>query len=191
MASMDLRFRPARPSDAAVLAVLVDIAGEGMPAYMWSGLAAPGQSILELGRARARRDEGGFSWRHTTIAEAGDETAGCLVGYLLDDPYDLSILDELPEIVRPLVLLESEAPGSWYVNVLATFPEFRGQGIGSKLLSIAEEKAREARADEVSVIVARGNEVACNLYRGATATSKRRANRFRPFPATSMLAIGC
>ena len=43
-------IRPAHKTDAAALAVLVDIAGEGMPAYMWSTLASPGQSVLELGR---------------------------------------------------------------------------------------------------------------------------------------------
>jgi ribosomal protein S18 acetylase RimI-like enzyme len=161
---MELRFRPARIADASALAVLVDIAGEGMPAHMWGGLARPGQSILELGRERARRDEGGFSWRNATIAETGDEVAGCLVGYRLDDPYDLSILAELPQLVRPLVELEAEAPGSWYVNVLATFPEFRGRGIGRELLGIAEEKARETQAPSLSVIVARGNEGAARLY---------------------------
>ena len=40
-------FRPATKADAAALAVLVDIAGEGMPAYMWSTLAAPGQRFVD------------------------------------------------------------------------------------------------------------------------------------------------
>ena len=50
----DPTFRPAAKADAAALAVLVDIAGEGMPAYMWSTLKAPGQSLLEFGRERAQ-----------------------------------------------------------------------------------------------------------------------------------------
>jgi hypothetical protein len=66
-------FRPARKSDAAALAVLVDIAGEGMPVYMWSTLAAPGQSLLELGRERAARETGGFSYRNSIVAEIGGE----------------------------------------------------------------------------------------------------------------------
>lgn len=120
-------FRPARITDAASLAVLVDIAGEGMPASMWSTMTAPGQSLLELGRERARRDTGGFSYRNAIVAEIGGEVVACLVGYCLDDPYDLSGLDEMPELVRPLVLLEVKAPGSWYINVLAAFPEVQRQ----------------------------------------------------------------
>ena len=160
-------FRAATKADAAALAVLVDIAGEGLPAYLWSTLRAPGQSILEVGRERARREEGGFSYRNAVVAEVDGEIAACLVGYRLDDPYELGHLNEIPELVRPLVLLEAKAPGSWYVNVLATFPEFRRQGLGFELLGIAERKAREAKALALSVIVAAGNERAVRLYKAA------------------------
>ena len=151
-------FRPATLADASALAVLVDIAGEGMPASFWNELKSPGQSALEFGRERARRDEGGFSWRHATVAEIGGEVAASLVGYRLDD---------LHAFVRPLVRLEARAPGSWYVNVLATFPEFRRRGIGVRLLAIAEEKAREQRARSLSVIVGSWNEPAARLYTSA------------------------
>jgi ribosomal protein S18 acetylase RimI-like enzyme len=157
-------FRPATKADAASLAVLVDIAGEGLPAHLWSTLKAPGQSILELGRERAQREEGGFSYRNAVVAEVGGEVAAALIGHRLDDPYDLGDLGEVPEVVRPLVKLESHAPGSWYVNVLATFPEFRRQGIGLKLLAQAEAKARATKAPALSVIVADWNEPAKRLY---------------------------
>ena len=110
---------------------------------------------------------GGFSYRNAIVAEVGGEIAACLVGYRLDDPYDLGDLEDIPPLVRPLVLLEAKAPGSWYVNVLATFPEFRRQGIGMELLGIAEEKAREEGAHALSVIVAGENEPAARLYAAA------------------------
>jgi ribosomal protein S18 acetylase RimI-like enzyme len=160
-------FRPAAKADAAALAVLVDIAGEGMPSYMWSTLAAPGQSVLELGRERAARSEGGFSYKNAIVAEIDGEIAASLVGYRLDDPYNLDGLDDIPAIVHPLVRLEAKAPGSWYVNVLATFPEFRRKGIGARLLAIAEERAREQRAPSLSVIVGGWNESAARLYTSA------------------------
>ena len=165
MATQKPSFRPATKADAAVLAVLVDIAGEGMPSFMWSTLKVPGQSVLEFGRERAQRETGGFSYKNTVIAEIGGEIAAALVGYRLDDPYDLEgSLTETPDIVRPLVRLEAKAPGSWYLNVLATFPEFRRRGIGGELLSIAETKAREAGAPALSVIVGSWNGGAKRLY---------------------------
>jgi GNAT superfamily N-acetyltransferase len=157
-------FRSATLADACALAVLVDIAGEGAPNWLWHSLARPGQSALEVGRDRARREEGGFSYRHATLAEVGAEIAACLIAYPLDDPYDLTGLDDLPPLAQPLVRLEAQAPGSWYVNVLATFPEFRGQGIGARLLAIAEEKAREAGANAASIIVGSWNVSATALY---------------------------
>jgi ribosomal protein S18 acetylase RimI-like enzyme len=160
-------FRPATKADSSALAVLVDIAGEGMPAHMWSTLAVPGQSILEIGRERAARETGGFSWKNAMIAEMEGEVAACLVGYCLDDPYDLSGLAEMPPLVQPLLKLEARAPGSWYVNVLATFPEFRWRGIATKLLEIAESKGREANAPSLSVIVGSWNEIAARRYRSA------------------------
>jgi ribosomal protein S18 acetylase RimI-like enzyme len=157
-------IRDARRADASALAVLVDIAGEGLPAALWQSWKAPEQTILEYGRERALREEGAFSYRHTLIAECEDEPAACLVGYPLDDPYELSDLEDLPEIVRPMVALEAQAPGSWYVNVLATFPEFRGRGFGAKLLEAADAKGRAANAPAMSVIVGSWNVEAAALY---------------------------
>ena len=161
--------------------MLVDIAGEGIACHMWRGLAAPGQSAIEIGRERARRDEGGFSYRNATIAEIGGEIAAGLVGYRLEEPYDLGGFDAMPELVQPLVRLEAQVPGSWYVNVLATFPEFRRNGIARSLLAIAEEKAREARAPSLSVIVASWNEEAGRLYARAGYAVRARETAL-PFP---------
>ncbi len=157
-------IRAATLAAASALVVLMDIAGEGMPNLLWRSLAAPAQSALEVGRDRARRDEGGFSYRNAIVAELDGEVAGTLVGYRLDDPYDAGNLDELSETVRPLVALEARVPGSWYINILATFAELRGKRIGTRLLDAAETKGREAGAQSLSVIVGSWNEGAAQLY---------------------------
>jgi len=162
--ALEPTFRPATLADAATLTVLMDIAGEGVPNRLWLDMAGPGHSALEVGRERARREEGGFSYRHTTVAEIDGEIAACLIGYVLDDPYDLSDLDEMPEPFRPLVRLEAQAPGTWYVNVMAAFAEYRGQGLGTKLLDVAVDRTREAGASASSIIVGGWNTGAERLY---------------------------
>ena len=164
MAKSEAIFRPARKTDAVALAALIDIAGEGIPLFLWSRMKVPDQSVFEFGRARAAREQGNFSYRNATVVEIDGEVAACLVDYRLDDPYDISNLDELPDVVRPLVELEAKAPGSWYINVLAAFPEFRGQGIGTRLLALAEERGREHKATSASMIVASANAGALRLY---------------------------
>lgn len=164
MSDVEPIIRPARKSDAAALAALIDIAGEGIPVYLWNQMKAPGQSVFEFGRSRAARDEGGFSYKNATVAEVDGEVVAALVDYRLEHPYETGDLLELPEVVRPLVVLESKAPGSWYINVVAAFPEFRGQGIGARLLTLAEGRGRAQGATSASMIVARENEGAVRLY---------------------------
>ena len=141
-------FRPAVKAERSALAVLVDIAGEGLPAHLWSTLRAPGQSILEVGRERAARETGGFSYRNALSrrSKARSPLASSATGSTIPT---ISGPRRDPPLVRPLVLLEAKAPGSWYVNVLATFPEFRQRGLGMALLGIAEEKARAGSATGV------------------------------------------
>jgi len=158
-------IRPARKTDASEMVVLIDSAGYGAPLWVWSGLRTDEASVLEVGRKRAMREEGGFSYRNAFIAEENGAVQGMLVGYRLDDPYDVGDLDSVPKEFRQLIELEALAPGSWYVNVLAVHGEYRGQGLGEKLLAHAEQTAREAGARQMSVIFESGNKGAGRLYR--------------------------
>lgn len=164
MPKLEATLRSARKSDAVALAALIDIAGEGLPVHLWSRMKEPKQSVFEFGRSRAAREEGNFSYKNATVADVKGEVVACLVDYPLDEPYDTGDLNELPEVVRPLVELESKAPGSWYVNVLATFPEFRGQGLGGRLLALSDERGRAQGARQASIIVASENKGAMRLY---------------------------
>jgi ribosomal protein S18 acetylase RimI-like enzyme len=158
------RLRPARREDADILAQLTDYAGHGMPAYMWAQAAKPGESAFDVGRERFQREEANFSYRNAWVIEVAGAVAAGLIGYRQPEPYDLSFLDKLPEILRPLVRLEAEAPGSWYVNVVAVLPEQRGKGLGSLLLADAERRAHEVGARSLSLIAAEENAGAVRLY---------------------------
>lgn len=166
-ADTPFRLRAATLADATHLAALVDIASEGFASYFWRELAEAGQSPFEIGRSRAMRDHGAFTWRNATIAEVAGEVAGCLVGYRIADRVDPAEIAAAAELVRPLVALEAEAAGHWYVNVLAVFPEYRGSGIGAALLARADELGRESRAPGMAIIVASENDGAMRLYRRA------------------------
>lgn len=161
---MTLSFRPATPQDATALARLVNMAGEGMPLYLWTGMTKDGEDPWEIGRQRALRESGGFSWRNATMAETDGAIAGCLIGYRLADVPEPVDLGSLPPMFAPLEELEQMAPGTWYVNVLAVEPELRGRGIGAALLTLAYAKAAETGAVGTSVIVSDGNGGARRLY---------------------------
>jgi len=148
-----LRIRRAQPSDARSLAALIEIAGDGIPGYLWAQMAKPGETPLDVGEQRARREEGGFSYRHATVAEIDAEIAGMILAYRLPDisEEDRSSLAELPAFLRPFVELEFEVPGSFYINALAVHAPYRSQEIGARLLRKAEGQAIEAGCHQMSV----------------------------------------
>lgn len=157
-------LRKATPADGRILAELLDAAGEGLPRYLWAQRAANGEDPLAFGARRAAGTEGGFSHLNAHIALAAGEVAGMLLGYALPDPYDDSELDQAPAVVRPLLELEAQVPGSWYVNAVAAVPRFRGHGVGTFLMDMAEFLARAAGAAATSLIVADSNAGAMRLY---------------------------
>ena len=51
-----------------------------------------------------------------------------MMGYEISE-YPTPIGDDMPAMFVPLQELENLAPGTWYINVLATFPEHRSEPI--------------------------------------------------------------
>jgi ribosomal protein S18 acetylase RimI-like enzyme len=158
-------MRPATLQDADALAELVNIAGEGLPLYLWTKMAGDEQDPWSLGRARAQRNEGSFSYRNATVLEQDGTVAACLIGYPLSD--EPGTIDEanMPAMFVPLQQLENLVPATWYVNVLASYPQWRNKGLGAALLHHAEKLADVAGVKKgMSVIVADDNVGARRLY---------------------------
>ncbi len=155
-------LRRARPEDAEALAELIDMAGEGLPFYLWAKMAGPGETAFEVGRRRAEREEGGFSYKNAIVIDHDGRVAAGLIGYLLPEAPEAIDPVNTPGAVIPALELEALAPGTWYVNALACYPDVRGRGFGTRLLALAEDMGRNARG--VSVIVSDANADARRLY---------------------------
>jgi ribosomal protein S18 acetylase RimI-like enzyme len=89
--------------------------------------------------------------------------AAGLIGYPLPDVPEAAP-ENPPAMFVPLNELENLVPGTWYVNVLAAYPQHRGNGYGTALLGLAEELARETLRRGMSIIVADTNVGARRLY---------------------------
>ncbi len=156
-------IRAATPDDAPALADFVEFASEGLALRVWSKLAGPDGDAWAVGRERARRETGSFSYRNAFVLEAGGSAAAGLIGYPLPDT-PLAIAPDLPATFVPLQELENLAAGSWYVNVLAAYPEHRGKGLGTALLDLARAKALKLGRAGLSIIVSDANRGARRLY---------------------------
>ncbi len=158
-----MEIRRATLDDCRPIAELALIAGEGIPAYFWKGSQKPGQEIEDAGAENLASEIKNFSYRNTHVAVVNDSIAGMLLAYRLPDD-DNEDLDELPEFIRPCIELEQCVPGSFYINMLATFPEYRNQSIGTQLMAIVDNLAREVGCDQTSIQVFGQNQGALRLY---------------------------
>ncbi|WP_316013637.1 GNAT family N-acetyltransferase [Roseobacter sp. HKCCA0434] len=160
MMTLEEPFRLATERDAPQLAELVNHAGEGLPLHVWTGLAREGEDPWAIGRARqAQKAHAG----EVIVVDEGGGAVACLTGYAIgSEPQPIGT--DMPALFRPLQELENRALDSWYVNVLACLPAARGQGIGSRLLLLAERIAMAQGIGRLSLIVSSGNAGARRLY---------------------------
>ena len=156
-------LRLATRKDARTLAELIEYAGHGIPGYLWSRSAKEGQPPIEVGIERVLREEANFSYRNAVVAEVDGAAAAMMLAYRLPEQSDVN-LDELPDLLRPLEELELMVPGTFYINALAAYPEYRGLGLGTRLLEAAQTLASEAGCRGLSLEVFDQNEGAVRLY---------------------------
>jgi len=159
-----VEIRNAVKENARDLACLINLAGEGIPKYLWKEMAEAGEPPLDVGGRRAAREEGSFSYNNIRVGVKNNVLMGMILSYQQDDPYVTGDLSEYPDLIRPLIALEAKAAGSWYVNAVATYEEYRGKGIARQLMADAEVRARLAGCYFMSLIVASENTRAKGLY---------------------------
>ena len=177
-------LRPARKSDAAEIALLVNIAVHGSIAPGWAQdrQAEGTYEPLEVGRLEMLRDDTEFNWRSATMAEADGEVVGMLLGYRKPDQREPVPADTWAPL-RPIEELEADANGRWFISMVGVHKTWRGKGVGSILLGHATAQASATQANGLALIVEDANSGARRLYesRGFAVTTSR---PMVPFPGT-------
>jgi ribosomal protein S18 acetylase RimI-like enzyme len=162
MTAVECTFRRATLADAADLANLVEFASEGFSLHFWTLLAGPGRDPWEVGRERVSSETLGVSYRNALIAEQAGTTIGTLGGYPLGAQSDHD--DALRALLVPFHELMALAPNTWYVHVLAAYPEHRGRGLGTTLLREADRRAAATGTRGLSLVTSDTNIGARQLY---------------------------
>lgn len=158
---MQFTLRPATKPDCRIIAALYSISSDGVADYIWTTLAKPGEDILDVGQRRYERENSVFSYRNCMVVEKENRVIGMLVAFPMiveKNPDD----NDIDPVLAPYSKLECD--NSYYICGMAVFPEYRGNGIGSHLLNVAEEHAHEKRFRKLSLIVFEQNTGARRLY---------------------------
>ncbi|WP_461481132.1 GNAT family N-acetyltransferase [Porticoccus sp.] len=153
-----LEFRAAKKEDCRTIAALYSISSDGVADYIWSKLSEAGENILDVGQRRYEQEESVFSYKNCIIAERDKKIVGMLVAFPMKSDGEIA---EDP-VLAPYRKLE--ANNSFYVCGVALMPEYRGQGIGSELMKLAEQQARMRKFHTLSLVVFEQNIRAMKLY---------------------------
>ena len=177
--------RPARKSDAAEIALLVNIAVHGNMSIGWahSKDAEGTNDPLEVGRMEMLDESTIFNWRSAFMAEADGEIAGMLLGYRKGDERE-ALPDDLWAPLVPIEELEAEANGLWFISMVGVHKTFRGRGTGSALLDQAQVEADRSGARGQALIVGDANMGARKLYE-SRGFSVKASRPMVPFPGTA------
>ncbi len=166
------------------------MAGHGVMELFYEGLV-PGKSVIDCVMARRILDRDSFAtfrrWRVAT--DASGQFLGALNSLphkaLMNSPDD-PLLDETR--LRPiaaLLELEESAGDSYYVNIIAVYPQHRRSGAGAALMGDAERLARLKNFQRMSLCTFENDPGLMGFYgRQGFETQARRA--IEPHPAMAM-----
>ena len=160
-------FHAATVDDARDIASLIAISSDGVAVIEWAEAAVTeGVEPLDIGERTYRDPDGDYSWRNCTIVEKDGKAAGMLLAFGMPkgkarDPRLRPTIDDT-NVFAPYMYLEE--PDSWYVCGVALYPEHRGQGLGTQLMLLADDQARQNGFEKVSLVAFAQNEGSIRLY---------------------------
>jgi GNAT superfamily N-acetyltransferase len=71
---------------------------------------------------------------------------------------------EMSPFLAPIMELVREVPSCWYISMLGVYRAWRGKGVGTLLLDVAERKATETGSSGLALIVEDLNSGTRRLY---------------------------
>ena len=162
------KMRQARSDDAREIAKLIAISSDGVAMIEWQGLAKKQQrDPLDVAELIYRLPDEDYSYSNATLIEANGDIAGMLLTFAIPpsvarDPKNRPSSDD-NNVFAPYIYLEE--PNSWYICGIAFYPQHRGQGLGTRLMELANTQAREKGYRKLSLIALEENTDAVRLYK--------------------------
>lgn len=163
----EYKIRSATRNDAREIARLIALSSDGVAEIEWHEEAAKeGCDPLDIGERTYRDPRGDYSFNNATIVETNGAAAGMLLAFGMPDaeprnPGNRPSADD-ENVFAPYIYLEE--PNSWYICGVAIYPQHRGHGLGTRLMQIANQQARERGFSTLSLVVFDQNQGAMRLY---------------------------
>ena len=161
---VEIKIRPAFAADAPIIAQAVAMAfGEVCAALLC------GAEYLKVLEAVAAADGTQYSYRNALVAEVGGDVAGAVVGYdgALLETFRSGTVSVVSKFYPGFQLPDDETQaGEFYIDSLGVLPQFRGCGVGKRLLMAMAGKGFVLGCSKVGLIVDFENSGTAEIYRG-------------------------
>jgi len=121
-----------------------------------------------------------FSFEHVYFSEVDGKKSGMILGYdwkakkrenlrtgfLLFKKIGVSILGKSLSLKRFNATVGRVYDGTYYISNIATYPQYRGRGVGKRLMLEAEREAKMVGAEGIVLDVEEENIGAIKFYKG-------------------------
>ena len=162
---MSFSIRPAQVADIPHLASALMEASGGLTEAVYEG-AIPGRSTDLIVEHLFSRPNATTSFANCLVAENEERVLGSIHAFPMDDmadsPADPLLREDRLYLYEPFEHMHAD--GSYYIMAIAVYPEFRGSGIGRRLIAEAEAAAKAKGFTETSLNVFAENQGAVRLY---------------------------
>ena len=163
---MEVSYRKGKKEDCTVLAGLINTASEGIIEYLFHDLV-PGMTPVKIVAHNLSAEDSFYSYKNAIVAEYNQNPIGVSLSY----PSSFHQITEEMKNFLPEDRLEhfqsfyaSRIEDSLFLNALCVDEQFRGKGIGTRLISLTRQKARENGFNALSLMVLADNKDAQRLY---------------------------
>ncbi|WP_239255670.1 GNAT family N-acetyltransferase [Listeria ilorinensis] len=161
-------IRRATPEDAAAVAPLLLIIWKDMELSILQQETE--QRILKTLEKAILLPDYRYFYEHLYVEDREGQIAGVVAGYpgeiepKIEAPWQLAA-EEIGLTFREPVFTDAETfPGEWYLDSIVTSPAFRGQGVGTALLTALPEIAKQTGQKVIGLNCDYGNPAAKRLY---------------------------
>lgn len=138
-----------------------------------------GKNLKEILKELYIRKNNQFSFEFTNFAIYNNIISGMVLSYSFEDLKRVSIntgyllikimkfdfIKNLEKFIKSFLKLSIIKKDEYYISNIAVYPEFRGLGIGRKLLLFIENKAKENNLKKLSLDVEKENKNAIEIYK--------------------------
>ena len=164
---MDINYRPAEKDDSSRIAELINIASDGVVEHLFHDLV-PEMTPVQIMTHNLEQDNYPHSNQSASVAADGPDVIGMALSYpssyhkITGEMRNFFPKDRLEHLSD---FYSSCVADSWFLDALGVYATYRKKGIGTRLVELTKDKAKENGYEILSLIAFADNSTALGLYK--------------------------